>query len=154
MSMDNSLFLRTHHIRLATASVAAIDLDFQDDDWHFYSSALKDEREHANFSLQELSSETKIPVSILNVYEEGTTPISKFLLGEICEAYGKSINQFLLDNDLYDNIISPCRNTGAAKPCHMKTSTGIDIVAPSVELRMQINKRNRTPSDRHNGRQT
>lgn len=81
------------------------DLNYQDDEWHFYSSALKDERERANLSLKDLSAETKIPVKILKEYEEGLSPISEFLLKEICEVYGKTIPQFLLENDLYDDVI-------------------------------------------------
>ena len=49
------------------------------DSGRFYSSALKDERESYNFSLEDLSSETKIPVSLLEAYEEGLSPISEFL---------------------------------------------------------------------------
>ena len=71
----------------------------------FYSNALKDERESYNFSLEELSSETKIPVSLLEAYEEGLSPISEFLLKEICDVYGKSIPQFLYDHNMYDDII-------------------------------------------------
>ena len=83
------------------------DCHYQDDidTGHFYSSALKYERERCNFSLEDLSSETKIPASLLEAYEEGLTPISEFLLKEICDVYGKSINQFLFDNDIYDEEV-------------------------------------------------
>lgn len=78
---------------------------YQDDDWHFYSTALQNEREQAGLSLEDLSAETGIPTDVLEDYEEDTAPISEFLLKKLCDVYGKSIYQFLLDNDLYDDVI-------------------------------------------------
>ena len=83
------------------------DCYYQDDadSGRFYSSALEDERKTANFSIEDLAAETKIPASLLKAYEEGLAPISEFLLKAICDVYGKSIHQFLSDNDIYAEYI-------------------------------------------------
>ena len=83
------------------------DCYYQDDadSGRIYSSALEDERKTANFSIEDLAAETKIPASLLKAYEEGLAPISEFLLKAICDVYGKSIHQFLSDNDMYDEYI-------------------------------------------------
>lgn len=69
------------------------------------ASALEDERQWAGLTLDELSKETKIPKKDLEDYEEGMEPINLFLLEKLCAYYDKSINQFYLDHDMYDEYI-------------------------------------------------
>lgn len=69
------------------------------------ASALSDERRWAGLTLGELSKETKIPEKDLEDYEAGIEPINFFLLRKLCNYYDKSIYQFYLDHDMYDEEI-------------------------------------------------
>ena len=69
------------------------------------AGALTDERIANGYTLKELSEETKIPLQDLKDYEEGIEPINQFLLMKLCKLYGKSIYQFYVDHEMYDEYI-------------------------------------------------
>ena len=67
--------------------------------------ALKSERLQQGLDLSELASITKIPQKDLEDYENGIEPINLYLLKKICEAYDKTLYEFYVDNEMYDEYI-------------------------------------------------
>lgn len=95
--------LREMAVRYGVTTDYLTDADLIADDR--LASALSDERQWSGLTLSTLSKETKIPEKDLRDYEAGLEPINLFLLKKLCKYYGKSIYQFYLDHDMYDDII-------------------------------------------------
>mgnify|MGYP003589404201 CR=1 FL=1 len=68
------------------------------------STELKEAREVYEYSIEDLSEKTKIPVNFLKEFEN-SEPINFFLLKKICDAYGISVSKFYADSELYDLYI-------------------------------------------------
>lgn len=67
--------------------------------------ALKEEREVQNYTLKEVSKQTKIPLHDLEDYEEDREPINRYLFLLLCKFYGTTAQEFYIQHDMIDEDI-------------------------------------------------
>lgn len=119
---------------------------------------LEQERESHDYTLEMLSQETKIPVEMLQKFEESTEPINLFLLSKICDTYGISVNEFKVDTEIYDEFITPYFNGDVDKyeafkkavdEDTLKEHNALTIPEDEIEVRaIQRAAKKMTPQDR------
>lgn len=98
------------------------------------AGALTDERIANGYTLKELSEETKIPLQDLKDYEEGIEPINQFLLMKLCKLYGKSIYQFYVDHEMYDEYIPEIFNENVDKYEAFKIARDNDALLENASI--------------------
>lgn len=70
------------------------------------AAALKNERKIQHLTVAEVAEASGVAIPDIQAYETGEAPINDYLLRRIClRAYGKSLSEFLIDQDLYDEYI-------------------------------------------------
>ena len=108
--------------------------------------ALINERVSSGLSLQDLSKITKIPKEDLEDYEAEIEPINLFLLKKLCDVYGKSLSQFYMDNDLYDEYIPSVFNGDSDRFEQFESASRFDAESDAFIDMVHLNNYKYVPS--------